>query len=200
MRPPKPELNAPLESPALLRDRYFIHFGLLCPLKGTAWLSRALKHVFEADPSFKMVWIGRGKMNDLKSFLAELGRYRANVTFLYPMPKPLLHGWLRGADAAVLPSLVDNLPNTVIESLTLGVPVIGSAGASIDELVEPGVTGELVPIGDDRALADAILKVWTGQKRRTKGLSVVRSDRRVPGAAQCDRELDPIRQQRGLRR
>jgi len=67
---------------------------------------------------------------------------------------------LRGAEAAVLPSRCDNLPNTVIETLLLRVPVIGSRGASIDELVEPGRSGQLVPIGDPVALAEVMVKVW----------------------------------------
>jgi glycosyltransferase involved in cell wall biosynthesis len=60
----------------------------------------------------------------------------------------------------VIPSRVDNLPNTLIESLLLNVPVIGSLGASIDELIEPGISGDLVPIGDPTALAGAMLKAW----------------------------------------
>ena len=60
----------------------------------------------------------------------------------------------------MIPSRVDNLPNTLIESLLLNIPVIGSLGASIDELIEPGISGELVPIGDSAALAEAMLKAW----------------------------------------
>ena len=64
------------------------------------------------------------------------------------------------AEAAVLPSRFDNLPNSVIECLSLGVPVIGTDGASIDELVTSGRDGELVPIGDRAALAAAIVARW----------------------------------------
>ena len=39
------------------------------------------------------------------------------------------------------PSLADNLPNAAIEGLLLGVPVVAFAGASLDELIEPGATG-----------------------------------------------------------
>jgi len=67
---------------------------------------------------------------------------------------------LRRAEVAVIPSRVDNLPNTVIESLLFHIPVIGSRGASIDELIEPGKTGELVPIGQPAALADALVRAW----------------------------------------
>jgi glycosyltransferase involved in cell wall biosynthesis len=64
---------------------------------------------------------------------------------------------------------VDNLPNTAIESLTLGVPVIGTRGASIDELVEEGVTGNLVTPGDVDGLATTIVKFWRGESAVRKG-------------------------------
>jgi glycosyltransferase involved in cell wall biosynthesis len=65
--------------------------------------------------------------------------------------------------ASVLPSLVDNLPNTVIESLLLRLPVIGTMGASIDELVVDGISGSLIPIGDQDALANALVLAWQGK-------------------------------------
>ena len=116
-----------------------------------------------------MVWVGKGTFKELSTLLAGLGRHRSKVQVLYPLTKPELYTALRRADAAVLPSLVDNLPNTVIESLMLGIPVIGTRGASIDELVEPGVTGELVAPGDVEGLANAMLRVWRGQSRFRKG-------------------------------
>ena len=65
----------------------------------------------------------------------------------------------------MLPSLADNLPNAVAESLALSVPVIGSRGASIDEMVEHGRSGELVPLGDVEALADALVRAWRGEPK-----------------------------------
>jgi len=50
--------------------------------------------------------------------------------------------------------------HTVIESLAFGVPVWGSHGASIDELVNEGRTGHLVAIGDVEGLADVLIKMW----------------------------------------
>jgi glycosyltransferase involved in cell wall biosynthesis len=66
---------------------------------------------------------------------------------------------------------VDNLPNTVIESLMLGIPVIGTRGASIDELVEPGVTGQLVYPGNVDGLAAAMVEAWRGEGAVRKGFS-----------------------------
>lgn len=47
------------------------------------------------------------------------------------------------ADLFVIPSLIDNLPNTVLESLFCGTPVAGAKVGGIPEMVRQGVTGWL---------------------------------------------------------
>jgi glycosyltransferase involved in cell wall biosynthesis len=152
-----------------LPERYFIHFGQLAGSKGTPDLARALPRVWEQEPAFAMVWAGPDRTGRLREWSEAWGERRSRVVWLGELTKPELYAVLAEAEAAVLPSRVDNLPNTAIESLLLGVPVIGSAGASIDELVEPGVTGELVPIGDAEALAAAMLRLWRGQSTARRG-------------------------------
>jgi glycosyltransferase involved in cell wall biosynthesis len=61
------------------------------------------------------------------------------------------------ADLFILPSLEDNLPNTMMEALSCGTPVIGFAVGGIPDLVEDGVTGRTVPLQDTEQLAAAIL-------------------------------------------
>jgi len=56
------------------------------------------------------------------------------------------------ADLFVSPSLQDNLPNTVLESLACGTPVIGSHTGGIPEMVRPGETGWLFETGNVEAL------------------------------------------------
>jgi len=60
------------------------------------------------------------------------------------------------ADLFIIPSLEDNLPNTVLESLSCGTPVIGSRVGGIPEIVQDGVNGRLVPAGDPIKLGEAI--------------------------------------------
>jgi glycosyltransferase involved in cell wall biosynthesis len=61
------------------------------------------------------------------------------------------------ADVFVLPSLADNLPNTMLESIACGTPVVASAVGGIPDTVRPGVTGLLVKTGDAAELRSAIL-------------------------------------------
>jgi glycosyltransferase involved in cell wall biosynthesis len=60
----------------------------------------------------------------------------------------------------VLPSLIDNLPNACLEAMALGKPVVGTRGASFEEMIRDGETGFLVPAGDAEALADTLCAAW----------------------------------------
>jgi glycosyltransferase involved in cell wall biosynthesis len=154
-----------------LPARFFLHFGQLRARKGTALLAQALPLVWESAPDFHMVWAGRAEDVELAAWRKAWGEHASQVLHLPPLRKPVLYAVLRRAEAAVLPSQVDNLPNTVIESLLFGIPVIGSDGASVDELVEQDLTGELVALGDARALAHGMLKVWRGESKSRKGFT-----------------------------
>jgi glycosyltransferase involved in cell wall biosynthesis len=69
-------------------------------------------------------------------------------------------GVLRGLDLFVLPSLAEGISNTILEAMATGLPVVATRVGGNDELVEQGLTGELVPAAHPDALADAILRYF----------------------------------------
>jgi len=151
------------QPPCALPQRYLIHFGQFGERKGSFALARALCQVWQHNPEVKMVWAGRPICPGDYEYCHRLwGNHAPNVLWLGALEKSALYTVLSGAIAAVLPSKIDNLPNTAIESLMLNVPVIGFNGGSIDELVEPNVSGTLVPMDDTEALATALIEAWNG--------------------------------------
>ena len=60
------------------------------------------------------------------------------------------------ADVFIIPSLMDNLPNTVLESLMCGTPVIGFPVGGIPDMVEHGVNGLLTKSIDSASLVETI--------------------------------------------
>jgi len=164
------ECSASSSLPFSLPDRFFLHFGQLMERKGTALLAKALPIAWEAAPDLTMVWSGRCWHEEkLAEWRSLWGTRASQIHITGPLRKPDLYAVLQQAEAAVLPSQVDNLPNTVIESLMFGVPVLGSRGASIDELVEDGRTGHLVPLGDEKALGEMLARMWRGASYVRKG-------------------------------
>jgi glycosyltransferase involved in cell wall biosynthesis len=70
------------------------------------------------------------------------------------------------ADLFILPSLEDNLPNTMLESMSCGTPVVAFDVGGMPDVVVDGVTGRLAPVGDVRRLAEAILSLVFNPERR----------------------------------
>ena len=60
------------------------------------------------------------------------------------------------ADLFVMPSLADNLPNTIMESIACGIPVVAFDVGGVPDMVRPGETGGLVPAEDVDGLAREI--------------------------------------------
>jgi len=63
------------------------------------------------------------------------------------------------ADLFVIPSLEDNLPNTVLESMACGTPVVGFDLGGIPDMIRPGQTGQLVKAKDVSGLREAIMSL-----------------------------------------
>lgn len=167
-RPPVFRERVALASaPQGLPGRYLIHFGLLGRRKCTDLVAEALPLAWAQEPDLEMVWAGSMRTDPgavMARYRQQWGRFANRVTWLGALSKPVLYAVLKRAEAAVLPSRADNLPNTVSESLAFEVPVIAFQGASLDEMVETGVCGELVPDGNVSALANAMLRVWRGER------------------------------------
>jgi glycosyltransferase involved in cell wall biosynthesis len=65
------------------------------------------------------------------------------------------------ADVVILPSHREGLPTVILEAQAAGKPVIGARATGIVDVVVDGETGLLFPIGDARALAEAVAKLMS---------------------------------------
>ena len=68
------------------------------------------------------------------------------------------------ADVFVTPTLADNLPNTVMESLACGTPVAGFRTGGVPEMVGHRINGYIADQGDSSALAEGMRWVLFGEK------------------------------------
>ena len=96
------------------------------------------------------------------SSLARRARRRAverQIDWLGPLSASGLVVELEGADLYVLPSHIENQPNSLLEAMLLGVPCVAASVGGVAELVEHGVSGLVYHDSDPFALAAAIAKV-----------------------------------------
>ena len=131
---------------------YALFFGRVSPEKGIDTLLHAMKSL----PSLPLRIVGEGPA---RPALEEIARKNAltQVEFCGYRDGDELKELIRNAAFVVVPSVwLDNSPLVIYEAYALGKPVIASDIGGIPELVEPEVTGLLVPPGDPAALAEAM--------------------------------------------
>jgi glycosyltransferase involved in cell wall biosynthesis len=137
------------------RPLTLIHTGELCLRKGTPYLLEAVRMVREKIPNVRLM-LRQTVRDDVKQIL---GKYNdLPVTWLGWVPHHELARPLQEADIFILPSLEDGLALTVVEALSCGLPVITTPNTGASDLVKPGVSGEVVPIRDPQAIAEAVFK------------------------------------------
>jgi glycosyltransferase involved in cell wall biosynthesis len=75
--------------------------------------------------------------------------------------------FMQGLDIFALPSLTEGTPNSIIEAMSHGLPVIASAVGGIPDMITSD-TGILVPPNDEAALAEAIIRLAQNAKLRER--------------------------------
>ena len=90
---------------------------------------------------------------------------RVTITGRWPLP---IHTMMAAIDVLVISSEQESFGLTAIESLALETPVVSTLCGGPAEIIEPGVTGVLVNIKDDAAMADAILSLLDDPVRAQK--------------------------------
>jgi glycosyltransferase involved in cell wall biosynthesis len=77
--------------------------------------------------------------------------------------------WMSRAAVFVLSSLWEGLPGALIEAMACGCPLVSTdCPSGPAEILEHGELGPLVPVGDDQAMANAILSVLENPPDREK--------------------------------
>ena len=131
--------------------------------KGHPVLFDALRKLVNGPlPNAHLMMVGDGPDEEmLKERMQALGLERS-VSF-FPFTDEPNYVFER-IDMTVLPSLYkEGLPNVLLESMAMGVPVVASNIGGVSEIVFDGETGYMVEPGDKSALANAIIKVWENQ-------------------------------------
>jgi len=135
-----------------IKDDYFVYLGQLNPIKGI----RTLCKVASLLP-YKLVVIGGGVLEEeLRKTYGQCSNIEFKGQLNWGQIKPLISN----AKFMVLPSeCSENNPISVIESLTLGTPVLGANIGGIPELLNEK-NGDTFESGNSEALRNAICRLW----------------------------------------
>ena len=144
-----------------------ISVGRLIEKKGFSDLIAACRILAEAGCNFRCEIIGEGPLeNDLRAQI-EGSNLREKVTLAGAQAQVEIKHRLAAATVFVLACTTDssggtdNLPTVIMEAMATGLPVISTTLAGIPEMMQPGITGELVAPDAPQELARAIEKIIT---------------------------------------
>jgi glycosyltransferase involved in cell wall biosynthesis len=105
----------------------------------------------------ELLLLGEGREESaLRTQARRLG-IDSRVCFAGFQPKPA--AWMNLMDCLVQPSLAEGMPNSVLEAMMLGVPVIATTVGGVPEVIENGRTGLLVEPGSANPLAEVMKRL-----------------------------------------
>ena len=135
--------------------------GRLHQQKDYPTLLRAFVRVRQIRPC-RLVILGEGPEKDnLNNLINELG-IQKDVRMLGFVDNP--YAYMANSRVFVLSSAWEGFGNVIAEALAVGTPVVSTnCKSGPAEILKNGKYGELIPVGDTKAMAEAILKVLSGQ-------------------------------------
>ncbi len=130
--------------------------GRLTKQKDFHTLVRAFAHVRKSRPCRLIILGDGGDLDSLRSLALERG-VSEEVNFPGFQQNPF--AWISKSDIFVLSSRWEGFGIVLVEAMALGVPVVSTdCPNGPREILKDGRYGELVPVGDDAALAGAMAK------------------------------------------
>ncbi len=141
--------------------------------KGVPTLLDAAPRLFAAVPGARVVVVGDGPLG--RKLRKKVSRRRLEEKLFFLGERKDALELLSLFDVFVLPSLWEGLPFVLIEAASLRKPIVATAVDGITEVVENGMTGCLVPPGNPRALADAIINLIQDRQKASRLAANARS-------------------------
>ena len=134
--------------------------------KNHPMLLRAFAFLTEKWPDLRLVIIGDGPLKSQLASMAQDMGIASKVSI--PGGVPLAARYLPAMDVCCMTSYTEGLPNVVMEAMAAGLPVVSTRCGDCIDLVEPGVSGYLVPVNDDVTLSAHLDLLLTNPELRPR--------------------------------
>ncbi|AGA26786.1 glycosyltransferase [Singulisphaera acidiphila] len=176
-------------------DLLVAHVARLEAIKDHGTAIRTLEQLIRIQGNARLVIVGDGpEAGRIEAMIRDRG-LEAHVRMLgHRLDVPKL---LRAADLALLTSVSEGIPLSLIEAMAAGLPVVSTRVGGVPEVVEEGRTGFLAPAGDSVTLAghlallagDRDLRTRLGRAGRERVWAMFSEDQMVASYIQIYREV-----------
>jgi glycosyltransferase involved in cell wall biosynthesis len=129
-------------------------FGRLSHEKGQSVLLSAIAQLLPANPNLQLLIVGDGPAEATLRRQARSSGIERNVTFLGHQSQ--MRGYYEAIDLLVIPSYSEGLPNVLLESMSLGVPVLATNVGAVREVITHRTNGWVVHPGSAEDLCSGL--------------------------------------------
>ena len=134
-----------------------ISVARLFPQKNQEMMIRAFAKIAEKYPDWKLVIYGEGPLRDSLQLIVD--SLQLSDRILLPGRTEKVIDELQKSMIFCLSSDYEGMSNSMIEAICVGLPVVSTKVSGTDELIQDGVNGLLVNIGDEQGMTDALEKL-----------------------------------------
>lgn len=146
----------------ILKENIILYVGSLEERKGVCVLANAINKVLNVFPNYQFVFIGKDTNRNCKNistikYIKSIvdNKYQDNIKFLGQLKNSELNPYINRARCAVFPSLFDNFPYVVLETMATGTPIVGSLNSGMVEMLDDN--SAIYSTGDSDDLARVII-------------------------------------------
>ena len=133
-----------------------VFVGRLAAVKGVAILLDAFAKIHREHPDATLTLVGDGPERADLEARAQALDLSQHITFTGYLGQEDVAKTLDASDLLILPSFAEGVPVVLMEAMATRLPVIASRVAGVQELVEDGISGYVLPPGDTDTLAVAL--------------------------------------------
>jgi glycosyltransferase involved in cell wall biosynthesis len=154
--------------------------GQITARKGQLELIRAFAKVARQLPTAMLAVVGAPLFNDDHEYQKELKRTAENLgvaeRVIFTGSRNDVQVMMQALDLLVLNSKVEPFGLVVLEAMACGAPVLATAVDGVPELICHGISGWLVPAGDEKELAKGLVTLATDRKLRSNLVKEAKSN------------------------
>jgi len=144
--------------------KYLLFFGSIGLIKGSGTIAEIIYELLQQNPDLYFVLVGKSlhssdpSMNMVQYIKHRAKEHANRVIHFDKTPHSQLYPIISNSLFCVLPSRMDNFPNTCIEAMAHSKIVIGTLGNGFEQLIDQGKSGFLIKVDDHKQLLETINK------------------------------------------
>lgn len=154
---------------SLRRAKQITYVGRLAEDKGTGNLLNIFAEVHKKVPDAQLALYGYGSQEDTQKYKVQVKNNGLENSVIFAGYQPFLENAYNGSQLFIDTSISDAEPLAMAEALEHGVPVISyDYPYGPNELIQPGMNGELVPLNDTNRMIKTIVDLLNDSDRLQK--------------------------------